>query len=44
MSKALELVLESIDGDNSEVEDLSDNDNPVEDFDLPSSITGAKRQ
>uniref|UniRef100_A0A8C1ND68 Si:ch211-255f4.7 n=1 Tax=Cyprinus carpio TaxID=7962 RepID=A0A8C1ND68_CYPCA len=33
LSKALELVLESIAGDNSEVEDLSDIDDPVEDVD-----------
>ncbi|XP_042613224.1 uncharacterized protein LOC122145142 [Cyprinus carpio] len=33
LSKALEIVLESIAGDNSEVEDLSDIDNPVEDVD-----------
>ncbi|KAF7698232.1 hypothetical protein HF521_004742, partial [Silurus meridionalis] len=31
LSKALELVLESIAGDTSEVEDLSDIDDPIED-------------
>lgn len=34
VSKALELVLDSISGDNSEVEDLSDNDEPVDDVDF----------
>ncbi|KAK7156623.1 hypothetical protein R3I94_006617 [Phoxinus phoxinus] len=33
LSKTLELVLDSISGDNSEVEDLSDNDEPVDDID-----------
>ncbi|KAF7688465.1 hypothetical protein HF521_013272 [Silurus meridionalis] len=33
LSKALDLVLESIAGDNSEVEDLFDIDDPIEDVD-----------
>ncbi|KAK3512712.1 hypothetical protein QTP70_023146 [Hemibagrus guttatus] len=33
LSKAAELILESIAGDSSEVEDLSDIDDPVEDVD-----------